>query len=243
MNFPALPAILTEADWNKHKGTIAKLAGETGIGAAMKDLKTAYDNIDPYAFSVSQAYPDEAAIDAAEKRMRDEASKVEVLRQKALTLSKLASTTETKFKANKLIPKSSTQHVQKIQAEIMKFTPALKGLDGGLKELEQARVNHQKMKEMVIKAVKTYITKVETGAKRVAANPTPQEFQSFWSEEIRGMAAAIARTPSLAPTFSPRWKQLSTASYVPGPDGTPEDIRAKLKEVVQELIKVKQAAG
>src|SRR5947208_3122160 len=40
------PKILTDADWQANKGKIAKIAGETGIGALMKKCEAAHKKVE-----------------------------------------------------------------------------------------------------------------------------------------------------------------------------------------------------
>src|SRR5262245_18978701 len=56
-----IPVILTEADWKKNKGLLAKGVGETGVGAAMGQLKTAYEAVDWDKFDVKKALKGGAA--------------------------------------------------------------------------------------------------------------------------------------------------------------------------------------
>src|SRR5260221_5633672 len=55
MAIPKILPILTETEWNKNKGAIAKLAGETGIGALMKQVKKDYDAVHWGFFDVQRA--------------------------------------------------------------------------------------------------------------------------------------------------------------------------------------------
>src|SRR5438552_15479493 len=113
-----LPVILTVADWNKKKGVIAKMAGETGIGAELAKVKVVYDKI-----SWPDLDPDAAMIKADPKTGRqtmalwhkaqdivkkDHYPKVEATRKAVMAFDLLASRIETKWKASKLIPSSST---------------------------------------------------------------------------------------------------------------------------------------
>ena len=41
-----IPNDLTQEYWTKHKGTIAKMAGETGVGEALGSLKAAFAKVD-----------------------------------------------------------------------------------------------------------------------------------------------------------------------------------------------------
>ncbi len=46
------PAILTKAEWDKQKGILAKVKGETGVGAACDKAESAYDGIDWTEFNI-----------------------------------------------------------------------------------------------------------------------------------------------------------------------------------------------
>lgn len=243
MPIPTIPPILTEADWNKHKGVIAKMAGETGIGAAMKSFKAAFDRVEWIHFSVKQSYKNIAEIDAQQKAVMAEGSKIEPIRKELFKLRDVAKAAEEKFKKSKLIPSTSTQQVQKIQKAAEDFALTMKSMDSVLKEFESSRAKVTNRENITKAAVVSYLGKVEAGIKRVTAKPTGDEFASFWKEEIRGMGAAISKTPTLAPTFSPVWQKLSAQSYLPGSAATPQVVKAKLAEVQKALNDVKKVTG
>ena len=110
MAIPKIPPILTEAEWNKNKGTFAKMAGETGIGRLMAAVKLFYDEVKWSAFDVQQALraTDTAAqIDGQLKLAEAEYQKVAPLVKKLKELEVQASVTQQKFSKNKLLPKAS----------------------------------------------------------------------------------------------------------------------------------------
>ena len=45
-DYPKLSALLTNAAWQKNKGTYAKMAGTTGLGTALTAMNTAYNLVD-----------------------------------------------------------------------------------------------------------------------------------------------------------------------------------------------------
>ena len=117
-----LPVILTEANWNKNKGVIAKMHGETGIGAALRDIKVAWDKVDwtkfdpqtlraKYGFRDNDPAQVKAALAQAEKDLQAEFKDVEAVRAKLLAFNKLAATVATKFKNSPTIPASSRKLV------------------------------------------------------------------------------------------------------------------------------------
>jgi hypothetical protein len=130
MPAPQLPTILTESDWSRNKGTIAKIAGETGIGAALQNVKRAFDAVNWNRFDPEQACQGARApsdIDRALTELANEfRGKVEPLRGELAKVHDLANNTATKFKANKLIAASSTEHVLKLGMAAMQFMAQLK---------------------------------------------------------------------------------------------------------------------
>ena len=59
---PTWPVTLTDKDWQKKKGNISKLAGETGIGDAMDDAEKAFDKIDWKKFDAREILPQDRDI-------------------------------------------------------------------------------------------------------------------------------------------------------------------------------------
>src|SRR5438132_6741020 len=45
-DYPKLNPLLTNAAWQKNKGTYAKMAGTTGLGSALQAMNTAYEKVD-----------------------------------------------------------------------------------------------------------------------------------------------------------------------------------------------------
>src|SRR2546425_12554776 len=128
-----LPKILTVADWNSKKGTIAKMAGETGIGAALAKLKVEWDKID-----WSQLDPDEAvnkhakngkmtvaALDLLEPVAKANIGKINAVRTQLKAVETLTGQIETKWRASKVIPSSSRVHVGNMKNEDDHFRNAL----------------------------------------------------------------------------------------------------------------------
>src|SRR5262245_6273778 len=107
MAIPKIPVILTEADWKKNKGLLAKGVGETGVGAAMGQLKTAYEAVDWDKFDVKKALKGGAAttqqITAAKNAAKLEwEKKVIPLLGKANSLDDAAKNALAKYKAAKV---------------------------------------------------------------------------------------------------------------------------------------------
>ncbi len=143
MPTPQLPAILTESDWDRNKGVIAKLAGETGIGAALKNVKRAFDAVDWKKFDPALACAGAAAPSDVDRALNELASeyrgKVEPLRNELSKVHDLGNQIATKFKSNKLIPASSTEYVTKLASAAMMLMAQLKPLGTPSPEFAKAK--------------------------------------------------------------------------------------------------------
>lgn len=119
---PKLEAILTESDWSKHKGIVAKVVKhDTGIGAKMKEVSTAYGNVDWDKFDADKALDDAVTpkdVDDAKSAAQQEyKGKVEALRDKVVALRDLADKTAKEWKKSPLVPSKSQKHVEAIKDE------------------------------------------------------------------------------------------------------------------------------
>lgn len=103
-----IPADLTEAYWSKHKGTIAKMAGATGVGDALAKLKTAFGKVDWKVY------------DTLTESTHATIGKLEEFKKELAAAHGVLEKTEDDFKKNKLIPKESTKvaHDMKAKSEL-----------------------------------------------------------------------------------------------------------------------------
>ncbi len=140
MAIPKIPPILTEADWNKNKGVVAKLGGETGIGALIKDMTLAYNVVKWDKFDVQKTLkPSDSADRAAEALAQAQLQfkKVPVLVRKIEALQKRAEETRAKFAKNVFIPASSTQHVGKLAAAAKMFSGQVQMVEAEFEAFEK----------------------------------------------------------------------------------------------------------
>jgi len=117
---PEYPDCLTPQNWNKKKGVIAKMAGETGIGASLSHLKAVYDGTDWKIIQVDDRKPkiNDFKLPEWEKMCKEAAAEgvkeLAKLRKAAYETRDLAKETAVKFKKNKLIAKSSVDLCEEI---------------------------------------------------------------------------------------------------------------------------------
>ncbi len=113
---PVYSSELTKKNWDKNKGVLAKMAGFTGVGDGLTKLEAVYNKIDWTVFDMEKLFPrgdknftlgklEAAVIEAVKEVKSGDCAK---LRTEAFAMRDLAQKTEKDFKANKLIPKSST---------------------------------------------------------------------------------------------------------------------------------------
>lgn len=128
----ALPVLLTEASWSQKKGTIAKIAGETGIGAQLKKVAAAYDRVDWKKFdakemakTVQTPQDVDAALEEAKKHF---AGFVEPLRAELVKTRNLAKKVAADF-AKKALLKSSAAAPNNIAEAADAFFIELKSMD------------------------------------------------------------------------------------------------------------------
>jgi hypothetical protein len=138
-----LPKYLTVADWTAKKKIPTKISGNTGIGAALTKLKLEWDKVDWDALDPNVALQKinesgeitHTAIDKAAPAIKPNLAKVPAVQKQLKTVIALIKTTETKWKANKLIPTASVKHVTAMKL-------AAEKIDGTLDDLDQAVDQH-----------------------------------------------------------------------------------------------------
>ena len=183
MPLPEIPVILTVADWKSKKGTIAKMAGETGIGAALAKLKVEFDKVpwdvlDPDSAYRANTKTGKGTLALAQKLgpiAISNQSKLEPVRKQLQAIKTLTETIEKKWKASKIIPSSSTAHVGKMKLAADQFMVALnvnsrKGVwDAEEKRLTQIEL---RLKGIALEAIKPYFESIRKFGAEIKKSPT-----------------------------------------------------------------------
>ncbi len=210
MGFPELPTILTNADWQKQKGKVAKLfAGETGIGAQMDKLKAAAGKINIAKTNAAMAYKSEADVDAAIKECKAELAKTEPIRKEAYALRDQAKKIATEFKKNKLIPAASTAHVESIAKAADLYGVTVKSYDPSAdftKAKERLKSNAALQTKILTEGLAKCTTAI-AGLK--GGKATPDDYEKKALQLIRGYAASVAKSSELK-SIQAEWKALSS---------------------------------
>lgn len=160
------PPILTNANWQKEKGLIAKIvAGETGIGAALTKLQGAFSGVDVSKLNASgygKLHNDQEVDEAFKQAKGYYGSKVEPFRKLCFDVSTLAKKREEEFKKNAKVPAKSRKHVGEIAVAASHLATEFKSLD---KEF----ASFDAMKQQIVKAKQDYAKKLkEYGDKKTA---------------------------------------------------------------------------
>jgi hypothetical protein len=225
-------------DWDKKKGVFAKIAGKTGVGDLMKAAKAAYDKIDKAAYAITKAqdkYTEEevAALWEAGKKA---SPNVQATRDALFKLQKKAEETSTKFKANKLIPSSSTAHVTQVGKDASNLALALKSMDMPLRELE----NHVKGKyDLLRNALRQNIPKAEAAIADLEKTPTPENYNKHWNTFRTGGVAVAALAP--CKPFQPEFKTLTSKQHTDFKSN--EEIKQHVAKLKVLFGKLKSAVG
>lgn len=245
------PEILTNKNWQKKKGKIAKLAGKTGIGAAMDDLKSTYDRINWLEYDVKGNFATnkglsvQAVEDKRNEVGRKWASDVKPLREKALDLHRLADDLAKKWKKKKTIPKSSRKHCEEVAKAALNFATVARDWDEWQKSFDKEVADIQEKQSQAAKQLPNYLVSLDKYIKECEKNPTKETFtggaKTGLYQNIRGIQAAIANIPVLNDQFGDKWREMAAASYLKKSTENEESIKKALKEVESERKKLEQA--
>ncbi|HUO09729.1 MAG TPA: hypothetical protein VM008_15585 [Phycisphaerae bacterium] len=240
---PEIPKILTDADWQKEKGIVAKLSkGETGLGALMKKLDEEYKKVTWDKFDAFRALPynNMRSIEAVDKAFNDakaEYPKVESVRKAAFALRDRANAVAAEWGKSKIIPSSSVKHVVEIGKTCETFALSCKSMD--MKSFEQMkqeiRANEAKAREMV----KTWANSIRTGASAVNSDPNIKTYNDKLYQKVRGMGTAVSNIPELKVKWSPIWGNAGMSSDKWISDAvTPDKMKSKVKIILDQLTKL-----
>ena len=235
---PDYPDILLETNWQKKKGTAAKLAGKTGVGEAMIVLRNNHQNTDWLDLSVGSTYKTIAEVDKAIEKFKAAMPKLVKLKTDAFKVRDLANAAAAKFKANKLISKDSVAHALAVAKAADQFGVATKTYDPTA-DFAEARKRVEAREQVGRDQLKKSISTVETGATKVDKDTvTYEEWQAYWSGPVRGLQAAVAVLPELKSTpISEVIRKICSQDFV----GAKTELDAKA--IRQKVATVKVAVG
>lgn len=136
------PAKLSPAYWDKHKGAVAKMAGKTGVGEALKALVKKYEGvnwsvIDPTT-GISRAKTAEELAKYKKAAQEEYYGAGESFYKEIEKARKVLDDVHDKFTKNKLIPQKSTDLVGDMLNEIKSLDLNFKKLSVDFKQFDVA---------------------------------------------------------------------------------------------------------
>lgn len=230
---PEWPATLTNADWQKKKGNIAKLAGETGIGDAMTAAEKDFKKIDWKKMDAREIAPKDRDIpvikarqDAAGEHYRDVIAPV---REKVKKIRDLAEKTAADWKKNKLIPSSSRKAAEAVASEAETLWMTLKSnsslFDAYNKTFTDMIAVKEKMAVDEAKKLDVTVSNLETALKEFAKTPTKAAWftgNTSAHQRCRSMCNAIRNIPALKDVYWRTWQPFGDEYHRDAPDGEQE---------------------
>jgi hypothetical protein len=249
-----LPKILTVTDWNAKKGVIAKMAGETGIGAQLTELKgvwekTPWQVLDPdqAVLAAKVTRGSSALIDTLQPAAKAQYGKIEALRKELFAFADFADKVEAKFKKSKVIPSSSTRHVKNMAAEARNFATSLKNIGEDWANVRKLYADQEaKNKAMALQTIKPYFVSIRDYGKQALKNPTVAQYKGEakkgFHQNIRGISAALDRMqdPALAAWKDTNWRPLAIDSFIPKNDG---EVSPKVNFVLGKVDELERMVG
>ncbi len=243
------PKILTNADWQKNKGLVAKGAGETGIGVQMNKTEALFKKFDWKAFNakiICQRANGVFTPGHVDIKIKESVAlytkAVAPVRVEVQKLEKLASDTAVEWKKSKLIPSSSTKHVTNVATAADHLFIALKPtsvfIQDLVKDFEEEKTRLQRNVDLAKKGLVANFPDLEKYGKLVIANPTVAEYigeaTKGFHQKIRGTAAALKALSDYEEykKLEPTWKTFGADGYRPKKDS---EVTPKVKEVLKAL--------
>ena len=243
--YPSWPASLTDAAWQKKKGSIAKIAGETGIGDAMKTAKTAFDRIDFNTMEPAQIHPSDRTVEnlgaGKQAALAYHRSTIEPARVKIKAIRDLAEKTALDWKKNKLIPKSSTKAAEDVMSDANDLWQTLKSDSPGITEIlkrwDEMAERLGQLEAIERKKIAEAIHNLKAALALTAKTPT----KSAWTDDsksphqrCRSMCNAIKAIPGLKKHYWTTWQPYGdffAKDVVPGTADEAQQIIGKIKIV------------
>ncbi len=240
-----MPKNLTFKEWEAKKGVIAKMAGETGMGAALKKLDTAWNKITPETLDPDAAFlktglsRTPANFDKLMKAAAGQNATVQAARKEFVAVRDLAQSLEKKWKSSRVIPSSSTKYVAEMAKSADWMFIALKSFDRDWTAYgDVIKKEAERQREIGLKAIVSIFKTLRENADEVRKNPTVGQYNGTGSagfhQNIRGMGAALdkSRNPEWIAWKEKNWKPLAQDAFRPKNDG---EVLPKVTQVLKAL--------
>ena len=248
---PAYPDDLTNTTWQKKKGILAKIAGETGIGDLLKTLAAEYGHVDWQKFKLSIAAKGQGAKRTKED-VKDafEAAKVEGKKLIPLLASvrdveRKAEKLVVEWKKNKMIPASSVKVLTELAEAAKLFSYAISPptisdeLDKERKECDESIDKIADEYKKLNNKFRFYIDGFENACKGKTLNDYP----ALWKENIRGVGTILPIVAKEHDEFSKEWTIWKNFSNSEKKPETEEAMQKQLTMLIKVAASLKPKAA
>lgn len=158
------------------------------------------------------------------------------------TVAKLAATTAEKFKKNKLIPSSSTQHVLALGSAASTYATELKSL---AEEFATFDAYKKKLAEQIAgqkKLIGPNIAKLYAGIDATLKNPTRDEWLKSMKQNCRSIGNGVKVVPEWSAVYWNTWEKNDGERFWTALKGTPDEagkIKTEVLRIKGDLDKLK----
>ncbi|HVY60844.1 MAG TPA: hypothetical protein VHF22_04290 [Planctomycetota bacterium] len=246
---PRLPEILTEKHWDKNKGLLAKAAGETGVGAALKKLADLFGKVDWLKFQGKthcQGAVDWDLFDRHFKAAQAENKKAGEMQKQLYAVRDLAKAAAEKFKKGGPALKDAVKLGTDLADTADWYGVMLGSIDAEFKEVKK---DWEWKSTESRKLMPASLERLDEYARRTGETPTAKFYVDGEKDEkfcfhqiVRGLAAAIAIQPE--PEFKAlqkTWREFSVDAFKPRTDG--DEVKKKVKAVMDAAPALKKVVA
>jgi ribosomal protein S17E len=248
------PKSLTEKDWGKNKGILAKVfAKPTGITEQLKATKDTFDAVPWDKLSVDGAMPlGQAATLEKLEEVKNTILKDEIAPLKAAYLAMRDLSTFLKDKASDLgakgtkVPDSTVKHIKEMSSEANKFSYAIAPATIGelvMKDYQDQKKAIEAMKTVRLNASKISIGYLASTIKIGSSGSvkTVSDYENYWKEHVRGLGTGLKPLIPDYPALGPLLKRAATEWSQDNKPKRDEDVPRAVTSTL-ELAKAMAAA-
>ena len=243
---PSWPVVLTDKDWQKKKGTVAKVTAKTGLGAQMIKTEKLFKKINWDKFEAQRAIPLPHNRDlpnivkAKQTAMSSYKSDIEPVRNELKKLRDMAKKVSDEWKKSKTIPGSATKAALEVMNAADGLSMEMLGnshtMAPRIKSFDTMIETKKKQADEEIKKLAVTITNLEKALGEVAKTPT----KAFWSggptsahQRCRSMCNTIRVVPVLKDKYWKTWQPFGDEYHKKAPDGPQEG--AAIKKMISNV--------
>jgi hypothetical protein len=250
---PEYPEILTVKDWNSNKGIWAKIVGSTGIGQLMTETERYFKGVDWSTFDFvrllrdTTASPEIEDLDRFYEKAGLQIKQTDRTEASAGRLKRLAIQVHKDFKANTVIPKSSSAHAKAVLDAATEFEDAM-GAEAVKKLLDAQYVVGKeyviKERAEIAKSLKTMIAALGALESKAKGIKTAQEYSKMYDKELKAVRDEFTTAFKIFPAIQEVHKGWRRATdKKPAGDDEVKDFVDRLLPIIATIRKAIAGAG